>query len=157
MSYALEAAITQALAADATIVSLLGTDSAGAPSISPYQVRDSVDSMFPRITVSRFGSVSSVGRFQDSDFAQIMDGAKIAVCVWDKNNIDKCYRVNDRVRAILLSTAPIVGTHYLSFYRFMQGTTRDDLFDTAVNAYHLHTEYNVWTIANAATPQPNVS
>lgn len=156
MSYAIQVGIVAALQADPTIQGLVPKDADGKPSIYPYHARTAVDMVFPIVTVARFGNPPNENRFTESDIAwYTMRGAKLAICIWDKNNIDTCHAIFERVLALLLDpNTPALGSQYISYYKFRRTLMRDDLFDTSIDAYHLHSEWEVWGRANALLPYP---
>lgn len=158
MSYPLLVGLTSFLSSDPTLISLLGTDPDGQPTIYPLHFRDVENPIFPMITISRFGSGMKDNMFTDDPVygGNRMENPKLAICVWDKQNIDLCYAIYDRVDTLLRGSPPVttIPSHYFVNYKWQRKTFRDDLFDTEINAYHLHSEYETWVYTNKQIPIP---
>jgi hypothetical protein len=106
---------------------------------------------YPIITIDRFGSGMRSDIFGESDiFATAMDNPKLAICVWDKQNIDNCYAVYERLDFLLRGTTPVssIPSMYMTNYRIRRTMYRSDLFDDTINAYHFHSEYETWSFTN---------
>jgi hypothetical protein len=81
---------------------------------------------------------------------------KIAICVWDKVNLDTCYAIYERIDFLLRGTPPLttIPSHYFVNYKVQRKSFRDDLFDTDINAYHIHSEYETWIFNNKKIANP---
>ncbi len=151
MSYSLIAGIVQMLKADTTLISILGVGSDGSPAVHPEHYRDVQDPSFPMVTVSRIGSGTHDNMFGEADvFSTAMDNPRIVIMVWDKKNIDRCYAAYRRIDALLRGNAPTdtIPSHYMINYKMRRRLMRDDLFDSAINAYYLYSEYETWVYDN---------
>lgn len=145
MSYAFNAALVAQLSADGPLTALLGTDpDAGGPAIYPYHYQSIQNPVYPLLTVCRFGDGLNADRFQESDYADVMDNPKIAICAWNKTTLDKAIAIIERIETLLKGKC-VTPTAYVSSYPMKRTARRDDIFDTVAQAYHVHTEWKVWT------------
>jgi hypothetical protein len=157
MSYSLLAAIVGAFQNDSELIAMLGKNTDGSPSIHPIHYRDVTDPVFPMVTVSRIGSGMQDNMFaEDVHFANRMDNPRFVICVWDKKNIDRCYGPYRRIDTILRGAPPTntIPSHYMINYKVRRRLMRDDLFDTAQNAYYIYAEYETWLYDNPNNPIP---
>ena len=152
MSYPLQSYLVGYFGNDAAILPLLGVQANGRPGVYPYHHRDIVDPVYPIITIARYGSMMNQNKFSDGPFATIMDGPKIAICVYDKQGIDKPWKIYRRIRQLLIDKANAIGDSTFTAYKFRETLVRDDLYDTAENSFHLHAEYEGWIQENSTTP-----
>jgi hypothetical protein len=146
MSQAFEAWIQQTFSADSVIAGLVGKDSNGLPAVMPYHARDTDENlMYPHVTYARFGDITERGVFQDSPiFSTAMDGPRVALCVWSRNDIQEAYTVYNRIDQLMRGPAALVASTYFSSYKIRRTHLRDDLFDETAKAFHIHSEYSLW-------------
>jgi hypothetical protein len=119
--------------------------------------RDVQDPAYPLITIGRFGSGMRDNMFtEDPLYAGRMDNPKIEICVWDKSAVDYCWGVYRRIDTILRGTTPYVSlpSFHMLNYKWRRLLVRDDLYDEAIAAYHLHSEYETWVYDNPVNPVP---
>lgn len=157
MSYALEAALTNYLENQPQLTVLLAErpGNHAQSAIYPYHHHDVAQPAYPLITIARFGSVVNSAMFSESEtFATMMDGVKLAVCSWSKTSSDEAIAVMAIVRRLLRNPTLAIGNQYFSNYKLTERLYRDDLFDQAISAYHVHTEYSTWVQEPFGNPQP---
>jgi hypothetical protein len=157
MSYSFIAAVVGMLQADGPLGSLLGRKTDGSPAVYPSHYRDVPDPTFPMVTIYRLGSGMKDNMFaEDPMIGAQMDNPRIVLSVWDKKNIDRCYAAYRRIDFLLRGSPPTntVPSHYMVNWKVRRRVQRDDLFDTAVNAYQLYSEYETWVYDNPRNPIP---
>lgn len=154
MSYALQVYLTNAFQTSAALTTLLGTRSDGKPAVYPYHHRDVTDPSYPLITIARFGSKIDTNKFSDTIYATMMDGIRIAICAWSKNDVDESIAVITIVRNLIRDPSFAPGSAYFAGYKLTERTYRDDLFDTTISAFHVHCEYDGWVQEKFGNPQP---
>jgi len=154
MSYPLEVFLTQSLQSNADLVALLGQRADGKPSVYPYHHRDVTNPMYPLVTIARFGSKINGEMFSDTMYATMMDAPRIAICAWAKNDIDEAVAVITIIRNWIRAPTFAPGNQYFAGFKFTERSYRDDLFDTTISAYHVHTEYDGWVQERFGNPQP---
>lgn len=144
MSYELASWFVTSVKANAAITALLGKDSDGNPSVFPYHSRTTDQQPpFPKLTFARFGSLSG-DRFNGTPFANLMDHPRFAVCVWSQDNIETCWRIYRLVDAMLRGPTLLpIANQFFGAYKASRSLVRDDLFDTQLNSFHLHSEYGM--------------
>ena len=156
MSQPLTAFLINAFVANADIIDKVGKDSAGNLAVWPYHYRDTdAEVPFPHVTVSRFGSTTEEGKFQEDPIYETkMDNPRIAVCVWGRNSVDENYAVYNVLDAMMRGQAATqIADSTFGIYRIKRTNLRDDLWDDNQAAYHLHSEYSCWLQLTSA-PQP---
>ena len=154
MSYALEVFLTDQFATNATLIALLGKRADGGPAIYPYHHRDTANLNYPLVTIARFGSKSNGEKFSESPYANQMDAPRIAICAWSKNNVDEAVAVISVIRNLIRPPSFDIGNGAFWGFKLTERTYRDDLFDTNISAYHVHTEYDGWVQELYGNPQP---
>lgn len=156
MSQELTSFLINTFAANAKIAANVGKDSNNNLAIWPYHYRDTdAEVPFPHITISRFGSTTEQGPFQEvAEYATVMDNPRIAICVWSRNSIDECWLIYKVIDAMLRGQAATqIADSTFGIYRIRRTSLRDDLWDDNQKAYHLHSEYSTWLQLTSA-PQP---
>jgi hypothetical protein len=151
MSYSLQAALVSLLGTDATLVSWLGAKADSSAAIYPSHPRDVSDPPYPLITIERIGSGMRPDIFSDVDvYSTTMDNPRMAIKVWDKTNIDTCWKIYRRVDLLLRGQPPVtpIPSVYMTNYKFQRKQVRDNLFDDATNSYCLYAEYETWVMDN---------
>lgn len=154
MSYPLQAYLTTLLGNDTIIKAMVGQQPSGRVSVFPYNHRDVIDPVFPLITIARYGTRVDQNKFDETQYATIMDAPKIAICVYDKTSIDMPWAIYRRIRTLLVGPNVHVGNQYFDCYKLRETLIRDDLYDQNDATFHLHAEYETWVRENATTQQP---
>jgi hypothetical protein len=130
------------------LTALLGATKSGIPAVFPYHHKDVDEEIpLPHVTVCRFGDTDQMDRFHQTEFAGAMDNPRIAICVWSFESVDECWRIyrliDPMLRPYPTTTLPNVSNQYFGAYKIKRTTCRDDLWDAALKAYHLHSEYSI--------------
>jgi hypothetical protein len=157
MSYSLLNGLYIMFQADAALQTLVGKRPDGSLSIATNHFQDVADPVFPLVTMGRFGSGMKDGLFdEDALYAGRMDNPKIEICVWDKASLDDAYAAYRRIDQLLRgSPYPVaLPSAHITNYRFKRVIFRDDLWDDALAAYHIHSEYTTWVYDNPVNPVP---
>lgn len=145
MSQVLQASVIQKFSNDPTILTMIGKDSSSNPAVFPYHQRDADERVpYPHITIARFGDITERGIFQDGSNSTIMDGPRIAICVWSLVSLDEAYNLYNAADILLRGNNANISSQFFSTYKIRRTHLRDDLFDNTSKAFHIHSEYSMW-------------
>lgn len=151
-------ALVDLFTTDATLISLLATDAdTNKPAVYPPKTRNIASPVYPMITLGRVGDAGNSWRFDESDFAGLMDHPRLQISCWDKDILDNAEAVYRRVDQLLRGQS--VSSAYIGTYSFKRFLLRDDLFDPDEQAYHIYSEWRVWTcnVSGIQIPIPATS
>ena len=132
---------------DATLVGLLGKDTAGVPAIWPYHYQDPDErTPYPHLTIARFGDRTGSEKFQHLPFLALqMDAPRFALCAWSTKSVDEADAVYSRAQVLIQGPSAIAAASAnFGAYQITRTLYRNDLYDPATKAYHVHAEYHVW-------------